>query len=174
MLAGYVFTTVGASTMTRSSRRRSTSMLKRVLGLLLPVVLLSCSDGFGPEPTFWTYNLVSVNGSAPYQSKSQIATGAEEVDGGAIGLNEDGTWNVSITVFVPSDGQPITLSTPRRAVSLHGTWTRNHETFTLRDSDDGSTMTATHAPSFLTVVRGSDTLGFELVCWHSCMDFRGF
>lgn len=155
--------------MTTSSCRLSGKVLRQAFLLLLPLAFLACGDGIGPEPIFWTYSLVSVNGSYPYLSKSQIATEAEEIYDGAFGLRADSTWSVSMTVYGVTGGKAIDPSTPSRLVVSHGTWTRSHETFTLRDNTDGSTMTATHSTSQLTVVRGNDTLVFELICWHSCM-----
>jgi hypothetical protein len=134
----------------------------------LPLALLACADSTGPEPTFWDYALVSVNGSAPYLSKSQIATEAEQIYDGNFGLHADGTWHISITIFGIASGGTIGPSAPQRSVVARGTWTRSGETFTLRDSSDGSTMTATHGTTNLSVVRGNDLLGFELVCWKSC------
>jgi hypothetical protein len=154
--------------MNTSTRRPSWKILRRTLGLLLPLAILACTDSTGPDPTFWDYGLVTVNGSAPYLSKSQIATEAEQIYDGTISLNADGSWSLGITIFGVASGGTIGPSTPERDILAHGTWTRSGESFTLRDSSDGSTMTAAHGDTNLTVVRGNDVLVFELNCWKSC------
>jgi hypothetical protein len=136
------------------------------LGALLSVLILACSENTAPEPTFWDYSLVSVNGSAPYLSRSQLATESEELYAGTFGLLSDGTWSLSLTIFGVTGGQPITPSTPQRNPVFHGTWTRSKDTFTLRDNSDNSTMTAVHSKSQVTVTKGGDTLVFELNCYR--------
>ena len=125
--------------------------MRKLLILSVLITLVGCGRDVTGPGVMGAYHLVTVNGSLP-STILQTATETDEVTGGTAAIGPDGTWYVSLYLRVTA-GSSVTQPDS----DSDGTWTQNGNTFTFRDSSNGSTSTATYNAGWLTVVKGAVT-----------------
>jgi hypothetical protein len=109
-----------------------------VLAMVLPLALAGCGDSTGPGGSLaGTYTLRSINGD-PVPVLISSGPPQEEITGGFVRLNANGTFTASHTYRVTFGGSSTTVTE-----DIDGTYTRSGDELTLTFDDPDGSGTAT-------------------------------
>jgi hypothetical protein len=108
--------------------------LALVLAMAVPLAVAGCGDSTGPGGSIaGTYELRSINGD-PVPVLLEPGPPQEEITGGFVRLNANGTFSARHTLRITSGGSSTTLTE-----DINGTYSRSDNDITLTFEDpDGS------------------------------------